>query len=43
MGFELIKKVTEDLLEYGTAEVDPKLLGRNISVTFAPTKGHGHK
>jgi len=36
MGFELINKVMEDIKEYGEADGSPKLLGRNIIVTFNP-------
>ena len=36
IGFELINKVIEDIKEYGEAESTPKLLGRNIIVTFNP-------
>lgn len=41
MGFDLIKKIVEDLKEHGVIENDPKLIGRNIIVSFAP-KGHHH-
>lgn len=40
IGFDIIKKVIEDLKEHGTAEMTPKMLGRNISVSFSPLKGH---
>ena len=36
MAFELMEKVTEALKEYADADGKPKLLGRNISVNFAP-------
>ena len=36
MAFELMDKVTEALKEYADADGKPKLLGRNISVNFAP-------
>lgn len=41
IGFDLIRQVTEDIKEYGNAENTPKLLGRNITLTFSPVrKGH---
>jgi translation initiation factor IF-3 len=36
IGFELIERILKDLSIHGTAEEKPKLLGRNISVTFSP-------
>jgi len=36
MAFELIKKVMAELAPYADADGAPNLLGRNISVTFAP-------
>ena len=36
MAFELMGKVTEALSPYAEADGTPKLLGRNISVNFAP-------
>lgn len=39
MGFELINKIIGELESHGMAESEPKLLGRNISLTFAP-RGH---
>ncbi len=42
MGFVLIEKVTEALKEHGFAENKPKLMGRNISVNFAPLGNHHH-
>ena len=36
MAFELMDKVTEALSPYAEADGKPKLLGRNISVNFAP-------
>jgi translation initiation factor IF-3 len=38
-GFELIKRVIEDLKEYGVADNDAKLLGRNITANLTPVKG----
>jgi translation initiation factor IF-3 len=35
-GFQLMKNVVSDLVEHGKAESDPKLMGRNVSVTFTP-------
>ena len=40
-GFELMNNVVSDLEEYGKAEAPPKLMGRNITVTFAPVKKTG--
>ena len=36
MAFELMKQVTEALTPYADPDGTPKLLGRNISVNFAP-------
>lgn len=36
MAFELIRKVMAELAPYADADGAPNLLGRNISVTFAP-------
>ncbi len=36
MAFELMDKVSEALAPYAEADGKPKLLGRNISVNFAP-------
>jgi translation initiation factor IF-3 len=41
IGFELIDKVVEALAEYGAPDSTPKFLGRNLTVTFSPVKGHG--
>ena len=38
LGFELMKNVLSDLEEFGKPDSQPKLLGRNIVVTFAPIK-----
>ena len=38
MGFELIKRVIEDLSEHGKAESIPRMMGRNISVMITPVK-----
>ncbi len=35
---DLMNKVMSDLAEYGEADGKPKLLGRNITVTYAPIK-----
>jgi translation initiation factor IF-3 len=40
-GFELMKQVISDLEEYGKAESEPKLMGRNMIVTFAPLNKKG--
>ncbi len=39
IGFELIERVSEDIKEFGVADSKPKLMGRNISLTFSPAKG----
>ena len=36
LAFELINRFVDDLKDYGEADGTPKLLGRNISVSFAP-------
>lgn len=36
MGFELIRKITGDLQEHGSADGTPKLLGKTIGITFSP-------
>ena len=36
MAFDLMKQVTEALTPYAEADGTPKLMGRNISVNFAP-------
>ena len=36
IAFDLMNNVMTDLAPYGEADGSPKLLGRNISVTFAP-------
>ena len=36
LAFELMEKVMADLAPYADADGKPKLLGRNISVNFAP-------
>ena len=36
MAFELMEKVSADLAAHADADGKPKLLGRNISVNFAP-------
>ena len=37
-GFELMTQVVEDLEEYGKPDAPPKIVGRNIMVTFSPVK-----
>ena len=41
LAFELMDKVMAYLAEYGEADGKPKLLGRNITVFFAPGKKAG--
>ncbi len=36
IGFKAVHKFCEDLAEIATAESEPKLLGRNLSVVLAP-------
>jgi translation initiation factor IF-3 len=36
IGFELVERITNDLKKIGTTEDKPKLLGRNVSLTFSP-------
>jgi len=36
MGFDLVKKITEDLQEFGVPDGTPKLLGKSIGITFSP-------
>lgn len=38
MADELIARIVSELSAYGDADGKPKLLGRNITVTFAPSK-----
>jgi translation initiation factor IF-3 len=42
MAFELMTRITEDLIGYGKSEVTPKFQGRNITVPFAPDKTGKH-
>lgn len=37
-GFELIKKIVEDLKDYASLDSEAKLVGRNIVATFSPVK-----
>ena len=41
-GFELINNVVSALEEYGKPDAEPKLTGRNITVTLAPVKKGRH-
>ena len=41
-GFELINDVVSDLEGYGKPDAKPKIVGRNITVTFAPVKKGKH-
>ncbi|MPN63050.1 Translation initiation factor IF-3 [bioreactor metagenome] len=36
IGFELVKRIMEDLKEYGVVESPAKLLGKNINLSFNP-------
>jgi len=42
MGYDLITRVIADLEGHGRPEVEPKILGRNLSITFAAAKGQRH-
>ncbi|MFA5083179.1 MAG: translation initiation factor IF-3, partial [Hydrogenophilaceae bacterium] len=37
-GFDLLKRVEQDLLEYGTVEQFPKMEGRQMVMVLAPKK-----
>lgn len=37
-GFEVMKRVKQDCLEYGTAEHEPRMMGRNLIMMIAPNK-----
>lgn len=39
MAFELMNRVTEDLIPIADPDGKPKMMGRNISVSFAPKTG----
>jgi len=41
LGQELIDRIREDLVEYGTVEQEPKMEGRQIVMVLAPTKKRG--
>ena len=38
LGMELLKRVEQDLLEYGTVEQYPKMEGRQLMMVIAPKK-----
>jgi translation initiation factor IF-3 len=38
LGFDLLHKLTEDLSGYATLDVEAKLVGRNITAVYSPTK-----
>jgi translation initiation factor IF-3 len=38
MGFELIKRVIDDLAEHGKPESMPRMMGRSINVMIVPVK-----
>lgn len=42
IGMDLMLGLIEELKEHGSADNEPKFMGRNLSVTFSPTKGHKH-
>jgi len=41
-GFELINRVIEDLADTAKLDAPPKMMGRNITVTFSPAKKSKH-
>lgn len=42
MGFDLVQRIIADLAAHGRPEIEPKMFGRNLTLTFAGTKGHRH-
>lgn len=38
LGMELVGRIKEDLVEYGTVEQEPKMEGRQIIMVLAPVK-----
>lgn len=40
IGYELVNKITEDLKDLGVVETAPKLLGKNICMSFNPKGSH---
>jgi len=38
LGAELVERIRQDLIEYGTVEQDPKMEGRQIVMVLAPVK-----
>jgi len=38
LGMELVTRIREDLVEYGTVEQEPKMEGRQIVMVLAPVK-----
>jgi len=38
LGMELVNRIKEDLVEYGTVEQEPKMEGRQIIMVLAPVK-----
>jgi len=38
LGQELVERIRDDLVEYGTVEQDPKMEGRQIVMVLAPVK-----
>ncbi|MNG30204.1 Translation initiation factor IF-3 [compost metagenome] len=38
LGMELLKRVEQDLLEYGSVEQHPKMEGRQLIMVIAPKK-----
>jgi len=42
LGFDMMNKLVEDLSEHGAPDDKLKFIGRNITATFSPLKGHVH-
>jgi translation initiation factor IF-3 len=38
LGAEMMMRIKEDLLEYGTVDQDPKMEGRQLTMVLAPLK-----
>ncbi|MDR2735271.1 MAG: translation initiation factor IF-3 [Puniceicoccales bacterium] len=43
LGFDLIKKVIEDVKEFGTPDNEPRLAGRLITLSLSPVRSHKKK
>jgi len=38
LGAEMMMRIKEDLLEYGSVDQDPKMEGRQLTMVLAPLK-----